>query len=82
MHYIKVKEVLNPAGAAVELANLSASITEQFSSWNGLQGFSQALFMLGRFFPHCGSSFFPTRHGSAFFAPDLSQFGIFVWALP
>ena len=42
MHYIKVKEVLNPAGAAAKLANLSSSATEQFSSWNGLQGFSQA----------------------------------------
>ena len=42
MHYINVKEVLNPAGAAAKLANLSANSTEQFLSWNGLQGFTQA----------------------------------------
>ena len=40
MHYIKVKEVLNSAGAASKLANLSANSTEQFLSWNGLQGFT------------------------------------------
>ena len=42
MHYIRVKAVLNSAGAAVKLANLSAASTDQFLAWNGLQCFTQA----------------------------------------
>ena len=42
MHYIRVKAVLNSAGAAAKLANLSAASTDQFLAWNGLQGFTQA----------------------------------------
>ena len=42
MHYIRVKAVLNPAGAAAKLANLSAASTDPFLAWNGLQGFTQA----------------------------------------
>ena len=42
MHYIRVKEVLNPAGATAKLANLSAASTDQFLAWNELQDFTQA----------------------------------------
>ena len=42
MHYIRMKEVLNPAGAAAKLADLSPASTEQFSHWNDLQGFTPA----------------------------------------
>ena len=40
MNYIKLKGVLNLVGAATKLADLSASCSEHFSLWNGLQGFS------------------------------------------
>lgn len=42
LHYIKLKEVLNPAGPAAKLASLDSAALDVYTKWNELQGFSQA----------------------------------------
>lgn len=42
LHYIKLREVLNPAGPAAKLANLNPTASERFSQWNTLAGFERA----------------------------------------
>ena len=42
LHYIKLKQVINPAGAAARLANLPIDTGETYRRTNSLEGFSQA----------------------------------------
>lgn len=40
LHYAKIKQVLNPAGAAARLADLDPSTGQSYKDWNNLKGFS------------------------------------------
>lgn len=42
LHYIKLKQVMNPAGAAAKLADLDPSSGREYRKLNDLSGFSQA----------------------------------------
>ena len=42
LRYIKLKQVVNPAGAAAKLADLNVEIGKTYMSLNNLKGFSQA----------------------------------------
>ena len=42
LHYIKLKQVVNPAGATVKLADLNVEIGKTYMSLNNLKDFSQA----------------------------------------
>ena len=42
LHYIKLKQVVNPAGAAAKLADLPLKSGESYKRLNNLKGFSQA----------------------------------------
>ena len=42
LHYIKLRQVLNPAGAAAKLADLEPSSSNEYRKLNDLSGFSQA----------------------------------------
>jgi len=50
LHYIKLKQVVNPAGAAAKLPDLPLESGESYQRLNNLKGFSQA-------FPNVFSSF-------------------------
>ena len=41
LHYIELKQVVNPAGAAAKLADLNVEIGKTYMSLNNLKGFSQ-----------------------------------------
>ena len=40
LHYIKLKEIVSPAGAAAKLADLDCSIGRTYMRLNNLEGFS------------------------------------------
>ena len=42
LHYIKLRQVVNPAGVAARLANLPQGTDESYKRLNNLQGFTQA----------------------------------------
>lgn len=42
LHYIKLRQAVNPAGAAAKLADLNVEIGKTYMSLNNLKGFSQA----------------------------------------
>ena len=42
LHYIKLKQVVNPAGAAARLADMPLETGEPYKRLNNLQGFRQA----------------------------------------
>ena len=42
LHYIKLKQVVNPAGAAAKFSDLNVDIGKTYTSLNNLKGFSQA----------------------------------------
>ena len=44
LHCIQLKEVLNPAGPAANLATLDSSAFDVYTKWNELQGFSSSFF--------------------------------------
>ena len=42
LHYITLKEVLNPAGPGAKLASLDSAVLDVYTKLNELQGFSKA----------------------------------------
>jgi hypothetical protein len=42
LHYLKLRQVLNPAGPAAKLSNITPDVAQDFSRWNSLQCFSPA----------------------------------------
>ena len=39
LHYIKLKQVMNPAGAAAKLADVNLDLGKDYKAFNSLQGF-------------------------------------------
>ena len=42
MHYIRLRQVMNPAGPAAKLADLNPKDAEHFDQWDSVEGFVQA----------------------------------------